>query len=433
MDVGPFGLTLLKPFELFGLSTFDHISHAVFWSLFANLAAYISVSIFSRPTAIEHTQAALFVDVFKYSQESGDTSFWRGTASVPALKLLLERFLGKQNTAEALAEYTRQKDADLSASTVADAELVTYAEKLLAGTIGSTTAHVLVGTLVKEKPPTIDEVMNILDETRQVIRYSRELERTTAELKQANQRLKELDRLKDEFISTVTHELRTPLTSIKSLAEILQDNPRIATDQQKNFLNIIIRESERLTRLISQVLDFQKIETGLAALDIAPVDIKKIIYEAVATTRQLMQTQKMKLEVTIPEQVPIIIGDRDRLTQVMVNLFSNAVKFSPVPGSSVKIRLKVQKKRLQIDVKDSGIGIDRKNQEIIFEEFRQVKQQGKGRPPGSGLGLTITRRIIEAHGGKIWVRSKPGKGAVFSFTLPLRQSVEPNPKGEVRF
>ena len=140
----------------------------------------------------------------------------------------------------------------------ADPTLVIYAEKLLAGAIGSASARVMVASVVKEEPLGLDEVMNILDETRQVIAYSRELEKATAELKSANERLKELDRIKNEFISTVTHELRTPLTAVRSIAEILNANPQLPESQHRHLTGIIVKESERLTRLINQVLDFQR-------------------------------------------------------------------------------------------------------------------------------------------------------------------------------
>jgi len=232
---GPFGLELLRPFQLFGLQGFDHIAHAVFWSMLINITAYVGVSLFSRASAIEHTQAAFFVDVFKYSEKPEKSSFWRGTASIADLTSLLQRFLGEQNTDKALSTYVEEHNIDSKEDLTADADMVIYAEKLLAGAIGSASARVMVSSVVKEEPLGIDEVMDILDETRVVIAYSRELERATTELKSANQRLKELDRLKDEFISTVTHEFRTPLTSIRSISEILYDNPDIDTVQKKAF------------------------------------------------------------------------------------------------------------------------------------------------------------------------------------------------------
>ncbi len=416
---GPFGIELLRPFHLFGLEDFGRIAHAVFWSMLANVGAYLGVSIFSRPTPIEHTQATLFVDVFKYSKETGESFFWRGTASVPDLRSLLGRFLGKPRADEALSNYADHHNIDWGKSLTADAGLVSYAEKLLAGAIGSASARVMVSSVVKEESLGIEEVMDILDETRQVIEYSRELEKTTAELQAANERLKELDRLKDEFISTVSHELRTPLTSVRALAEIIHDKPDLDKAQQQEFSSIIIKETDRLTRLISQVLDFQKMESGRIDWQIVTVDMREVIQDALIATGQLIQEKNIDVTLNLPQRVPETGGDRDRLIQVMVNLISNAAKFCDSVNGKIIINLKVKDTMLQVDVKDNGIGISRKNQKIIFEKFRQVKDTSRGRPAGSGLGLTITKRIINFHNGSIWVKSAPGQGSIFSFTLPI--------------
>jgi len=422
---GAFGLEWLRPYQLFGLDVaslgFDQYTHAIFWSMLVNIGAYIGVSFFSRQTALEHTQATLFVDVFRYSAETDKPAFWRGTASVPALQALLARFLGKQRTDEAFSIYSKKHNINWEQASAADAGLVSYAEKLLAGAIGSASARVMVASVVKEEPLGATEVLNILDETRQVIIYSRELEKATAELKAANERLKELDKLKDEFISTVTHELRTPLTSVRSLAEILHDNPDINADQHKQFSGIIIKESERLSRLINDVLDFQKIEFGRIDWHIARIDLKTVIKDAAVSVNQLILEKNIRLELNLPERAPLIAGDRDRLIQVMVNLISNAVKFCDHDQGIITISLTVEANDLRTDVTDNGIGISPEDQEIIFQKFQQVKDASRGRPSGTGVGLTITRHIIDFHRGKIWVHSELGKGSIFSFTLPLAE------------
>jgi len=415
---GPLSIELLKPFQLFGLQHFNRISHSVFWSMLANIGFYIGVSIFSRPSAIEHTQAALFVDVFRYSGKAGESHFWRGTASLPDLKSLLMRFLGKRRTDAALTDYAAKRKLSWNYLVTADADLVSYAERLLAGAIGSASARVMVASVVKEESLGIEEVLNILDETQQVIAYSRELEKATAELQEANRRLQDLDRLKDEFISTVTHELRTPLTSVRSLAEILHTNPDIDEDQHKSFTGIIIKESERLTRLINQVLDYEKIESAQMDWVIASADIREIIQDAVASTRQLVEDKNIMLNYELNDQPPPISGDRDRLVQVMVNLISNAVKFCDSDRGKIVIRLKSSDKQVQVDVQDNGIGIKTEDQNKIFDKFQQVKDPTKGRPYGTGIGLTISKRIIDFHHGRIWVESKPGHGSTFSFSLP---------------
>jgi signal transduction histidine kinase len=424
VDQGPFGIALLKPFELFGLQGFNRISHAVFWSMLANISAYIGVSVFSRPRTIEHTQAALFVDVFRYSGEARESHFWRGTANLPDLKSLLIRFLGPRRTDQALAAYADKRKLSWNYLVTADADLVSYTERLLAGAIGSASARVMVASVVKEESLGFEEVLNILDETQQVIAYSRELEKATAELQEANRRLKDLDRLKDEFISTVTHELRTPLTSVRSLAEILHTNPDIDTEQHKSFSGIIIKESERLTRLINQVLDYEKIESAQMDWVVIATDIKEVIQDAVASTHQLVEDKNITIDYEFMDHPPLISGDRDRLVQVMVNLISNAVKFCDSNHGKITIRLTATEQQVQVDVQDNGIGIRTRDQSKIFEKFQQVKDPARGRPYGTGIGLTISKRIIDFHHGKIWVKSKPGRGSTFSFSLPTSRETE---------
>jgi Na+/proline symporter/signal transduction histidine kinase len=428
---GPFGIELLSPVHLFGLDVrhlgFNQYSHAVFWSMFANIALFTGVSLFSKQNAMEHKQATLFVDVFKYSVESEKSSFWRATASVLDLRMLLERFLGKNRTDDALELYAREHHLNWEKDLVADAGLVSYAEKLLAGAIGSASALVMVRSVVEEEPLGMDEIMHILDETQQIIIYSRELEKATRDLEAANERLKELDRLKNEFISTVTHELRSPLTSVRALAEIVQNTPDLDVHKHHQFVGIIIKESERLSRLINAVLDFQKIESGQIQWQMGRLDFNEVIEDSVFSTGQLIEEKNINFILETAKNPWIVSGDKDRLIQVMVNLISNAVKFCDPDNGRIKVGMQVESEKagdhenrcLKVFVKDNGIGIGKEDQEIIFHEFRQVISQTRGRPAGTGIGLTITKHIIDSHGGRIWVDSELDKGATFFFTLPL--------------
>ncbi|MEJ2282367.1 MAG: sensor histidine kinase [Desulfobacterales bacterium] len=418
LTAGPFNLQLLKPFHLFGLQHFNPISHAAFWSILFNVSFYIAVSVLGRPRAIEHTQAALFVDVFKYSEESGDALFRRGTVNLPDLRSLLSRFLGKAKADAELSGYAQKHNINWEKHATADADLVGHAEKLLTGAVGSASARIMVSSVVKEEPLGIEEVLNILDETRQVIAYSRELEKATAELKEANIRLQELDRLKDDFISTVTHELRTPLTAVKSLADIIHANPKIDADRLDNFTGIIIKESDRLIRLVSQILDYEKIQSAKLDWTITSLDLKEVVNDAVISTQQLTVEKNITIDLDLAENPPPISGDRDRLVQVMVNLISNAVKFCDPNKGMIVVRLRAIDHHLRVDVQDNGIGIKPEDQVKVFEPFRQIKNPTQGRPMGTGIGLTITKRIIDFHHGRIWVDSEPGKGTIFSFELP---------------
>jgi len=423
---GLFGLSLLRPQQLFGLAGLDDITHSLFWSMLANIGCYIAFSLYKRPGVVETSQGTLYVDVFRQSTGADRSRFWRGSAQVEDLLPLIGRFLGPQRAREAFLAYARQRGLAAIDQLEANADLVHYAETLLAGAIGGASARVMVASVVKEEPLGIDEVLNILDEASQVRAYSRqleqksrELEAASSELRAANERLKELDRMKDDFISTVTHELRTPLTSIRSFSEILLEDPKTDLDSRKKFLAIIVKETERLTRLINQVLDMAKIESGNAEWHTAEVDLVEVIEESVAATSSLFGDKRIGLAMDLAGGVPKVMSDRDRLIQVMLNLLSNAVKFCDEDTGKVSVRLSASPSSLRVDVEDNGPGIAEADQPTIFEKFRQVGDTMTAKPQGTGLGLPISRQIVEHFGGRMWVESSPGKGATFSFTLPL--------------
>jgi Na+/proline symporter/nitrogen-specific signal transduction histidine kinase len=426
LEHGPFGIELLKPQQLFGLAGLDQINHAMIWSMIANIGAYVGVSLAASPSPAEQRQASLFVDVFRLSGETGGAHFWRGTASTSELYNLLARFLGPTAADGAFAEYARSKGLSWPDERLAaDADLIHHVEVQLAGAIGTASARVMVGSVVKEEALTTDEVREILDEASQVVVYShrleqksRELEAATGELREANERLKELDRLKDEFVSTVTHELRTPLTSIRAFTEILLDDPEVELGQRKKFLGIITKETERLTRLINQVLDLAKIESGKAEWAETAVDMKEVISDTLAAMDQLFKDKKIAVEARLPESVSPVTADLDRMIQVMLNLLSNAVKFCDTVDGRIEIEMAETEGRLRVDVRDNGHGISSKDQEDIFSKFHQLGGVLTDKPRGSGLGLHISRQIVEHFGGKMWVESDVGQGACFSFLLP---------------
>jgi signal transduction histidine kinase len=347
---------------------------------------------------------------------------WRGRATVGDLRRIVARFLGPARADAAFAQYGGPA---LDPDRRAGAELVRFAERLLAGAIGAASARVALASAVKGAEVSLPELMRMLDETSHVIEYSRQLEHKTAELERAsaalraaNERLKELDRLKDEFLSTVTHELRTPLTSIRALTEILYDNPDIEAEQRQEFLGLVIKESERLTRLINQVLDMAKIEAGEIDWRVGPMDLAAAVEQAAAATSQLFRDKGIRLDVRIPPGLPPVSGDYDRLVQVVVNLLSNAAKFTP-GGGTVAVALEPAGDSVRVTVTDSGPGIAPEHHAAIFDRFRQVGDPMTEKPQGTGLGLAISKRIVEHLGGTIGVESEPGNGARFGFTVPV--------------
>ncbi len=426
IEAGPFDIALLKPYALFGLTGLDPVTHSMFWSMLMNVGSLIIVSLFIGQSALERTQAALFVDAATLADEA---RLWRGTARLTDVESLVGRFLDPQHVKEAFMRHARRRGLDPQALTV-DGEFVRFAERLLAGAIGSASARVMVASVAEEEPLGIDEVMRILDETSQVISYSRrleeksrELESATTELRQVNERLKELDRLKDDFVSAVSHELRTPLTSIRSFTEILHDNPALETEQRAEFLRIVVKESERLSRLINQMLDLSKIESGNLEWLMSEVDLAEVARDAALATSQLFHDNGVRLELAVPPAVPAVWADRDRLMQVVVNLLSNAVKFCRREDGCVLLTVTDDASTVTLKVVDNGCGIARQHHRTIFERFRQVGDTLTAKPEGTGLGLAICRMIVEHLGGRIWVESEPGNGARFHVRLPRREQL----------
>jgi Na+/proline symporter/signal transduction histidine kinase len=424
---GAFGLELLRPEALFGLKGLDYLTHSLFWSLLANAGLYVAVSLWRAPSAREASQALLFVDVFERSASSGPV-FWRGRARVADLLPLLGRFVGLQRARALFDEFARQRGVAHRDALPPDAQLVRFVETQLAGAIGSASARVMVASVVEEESLALDDVMRILDEASQIRAYSHQLEQVTGELRHANEQLKSLDKLKDDFMSSVTHELRTPLTSIRALTELMRDDPDMPAEQRQEFLGLVVAETERLSRLVNQVLDMAKIESGHAEWHNADVDLKALVEHAAMTTREMFRERGAALELDLPERVPTLRADADRLTQVLLNLLSNAAKFVPAAGGRVRLRLQALPQALQVEVEDNGPGVPLAQRALIFEKFRQGGD-ALNRPQGTGLGLPISRQIVEHFGGRMWLRDDTEQGACFCFTLPLRQN---NPPGDER-
>lgn len=422
---GPGGFELLIPTALLGVEGLDTLSHGLFWSLGSNLLLYISGSFLWPQGSKERNQAEVFVDIFRYSTVYESSIVWKGTAYMPDLRTLLEQFLGKTRTRKALIEFERKYQVDLNSSPLADPRLVTYAEKLLAGVIGTASARIMVARVVKEEEISLEEVLNILRESQQLLLVNKELrqkstalQKATQELSAANDKLQRQDELKDEFLYTVTHELRTPLTSIRALGEIVHDNPDMEPEQREHFLATLVKETERLSRLITQVLDLEQYESGKQQLQRSSCTADELVNESVEVLQQLLSEKGIRLDVALQPEMPPLEVDRDRFTQVMVNLLGNAIKFVPAEGGRIQVSAYYLDGDFKFNVSDNGRGIDPELQPFIFDKFFQAPHQTKRKPKGSGLGLAICQRIVALHGGSIWVESQPGKGSRFSFTIP---------------
>ena len=437
MESGPGGLDILAPLGLFGLAGWNEITHGLFWSLTANIGIFLLVSSLRAPNATEASQARTYVDALRRSA-GARAPLWRGRAEVAELMSLTERFLGPSRTRTAFMDYADGRGLDSTDGLPADAETVYFVETLLSGAIGGASARLMVASVTQEETLGVDEVLDILDEASQIRAYSRELEQkshaletATAELRAANLRLQELDRMKDDFMSSVTHELRTPLASIRAFAEILNDDPRLDLAQRRRFLGILVSETERLSRLVNQVLDLAKIESGRADWRSDAVELQALIQQAVAATERYLDDRGCHVRLDLPDRSAIVGGDRDRIVQVMVNLLSNAAKFAPQGAGEVRVRLSRGSDGWRVCVSDNGPGIPESDLERVFEKFHQTARAG-ARPGGTGLGLPISRQIIDNLGGRIWADSALGKGARICFELPAHpaHSTEQGPEHE---
>lgn len=422
MTEGPFGMGFLKPYSLFGFEEMEFVSHGLFFSLSFNLIIYAAVSLLSEQNSKEHNQAVIFVDIFKYSTITDSSIVWKGQAYLPDLESLLHNFLGEAKTKTVLEDFSRQRGESINASLYADAELVNYSERLLSGIIGSASARIMVASVVKEEEISMDEVLGILKETRELKSLNEKLRVKTLELKKASERLQKMneklllnDQLKDEFISTVTHEMKTPITSIRAFSEILLDED-LPEEDKKKFLDIIIKETQRMNRLIDQVLDIEKFDSGKQELNLVSTDLRIIILQAAESMDQLFKEKGINFNIHMDIPDIELELDEDRIKQVLLNLLSNALKFAK---SKVELQAYHQEGSLLIKVLDDGAGIPEEEIPYLFDKFFQAKNQTQKKPIGSGLGLAISKKIIEYHGGTInVVREK--SNTVFFFTIPIK-------------
>ena len=236
-------------------------------------------------------------------------------------------------------------------------------------------------------------------------------------LAEQNDRLRELDRLKDEFVSLVSHELRTPLTSIRGYVELLLDEGERLTADQRRFLEIVDRNSARLLELVADLLFLAHIEAGKLVIAVGTVDLNRVVEECVEASSPVAAARGIRLSAHL-DPVPPVQGDRARLAQVLDNLVSNAVKFTP-GGGRVDVRLTAERETAVLEVEDTGLGIPADEQGQLFERFFRSSKATENAIPGTGLGLTITKAIIDRHGGLIEVDSAENVGTTVRVRLPL--------------
>jgi PAS domain S-box-containing protein len=231
-------------------------------------------------------------------------------------------------------------------------------------------------------------------------------------------RLRKLDQMKSEFVANVSHELKTPLTSIKAYTEALLD--MASEEQVKSFLKVIDEESDRLLYLINDLLNVSRIQSGKMKMHFEKVKPRTCIDDILNISK--IQSEKHRLELEIAPDLPEMLLDREKMKEVMVNLIGNAIKYSP-KGGDVTVRLRREESNLRIEVRDQGIGIPEEHQKNLFQAFYRVDSSHTAEIPGTGLGLVICKAIVEHHGGKIWLESKPGRGTTFFILIPIRTEI----------
>ncbi len=424
VDEGLFGIAALKPTALLGATGWDPLVHAVFWSLLANTLAYVLVSIATRVTPIGQLQSAIFVDMFRRPATTGEPVLPR-SARIEDLSYVAERVLGRARTRALFASQASDQGRP-GRDPLPDAHFITRVERQLASGIGAASARLMVSRIAKGEPLSVDTVMALLDETRAAIRHSQELERKSAELEhaarqlqEANETLTRLDQMKDDFLSRVSHELRTPMTSIRSFAELLSEAETLDTTRARRFIAIIEAESQRLTRLLDEILDLSAMESGRVEWHLARTDIGALMREAIDAMAGLAERRGVRLTLSAGTRPAHVMADPDRLKQVFLNLLSNAIKFADPPRSSVHARVDMADGVVSVTVEDSGPGVSPEARAGLFSKFGRSWRSDDGDRGGSGLGLAICKQIMERLGGDVTLVSTSDDGSVFRVALPL--------------
>jgi len=423
---GLFGIIALKPYALFGIDFLSPPAHAFFWSMTFNLFCYLIFSLTSKGNYRERNYAEMFVDSKNFTNLQDSALVWKGEAYVADIKNVLIRFLGEKRAARALniffTKYKLPQDTQL-----ADARLINFSEKLLTGSIGSASAKILIASVVKEEQISLVEVLKILEESKEnivsnkvLLEKSNELTQLSSKLKDANEELISKDKQKDEFLDTVAHELKTPITGIRAATELLMDEEDDMPKEIKaQFLKNILQDSDRLGRLIHNILDFEKLETGRLHLDMQYQDIQKTITKAIHSISQIAAKKEVQI-INKNTHAFKTNYDEDRILQVLTNLLSNAIKFSEPKTGLIEVDFKLGNNFVEISVSDNGKGIPEEDHQYIFDKFYQSQDQNTRKPQGSGLGLAITKQIVEKHNGKIWAKKGVKNGAILVFKIPFK-------------
>ncbi|MBK6468861.1 MAG: sodium:solute symporter [Rhodobacter sp.] len=419
---GPMAIGWLRPQALFGVEAMDPLTHALFWSLMLNATAFFIGSVLTFPGPVERLQGAAFVNVF--DDQATDPRRWsHGQAEPEQLLVMAQRILGDdaaQSLFEAAAQAQGKSDSLLPDPTP---EFLSDLERRLSGSVGAATAHAMISQLVGGATVSVEDLMAVASESAQMMEYSAQLEaqreklsRTAGALREANEKLTRLSVQKDTFLSQISHELRTPMTSIRAFSEILTEGdlpPGMVTKSGR----VIQDEAKRLTRLLDDLLDLSVLENGKVSLSISLANLREMIDRAIQAAEQVKPERGFTFHRDLAAENIFLRTDADRLTQVLINLISNARKYCDAKHPEIRITIRIKAGRAVIDVADNGKGIPKDAQSTIFEKFTRLPNESRAK--GAGLGLAICREIVVNLGGTI--AYLPGQGgAAFRVSLPLR-------------
>ena len=321
------------------------------------------------------------------------------------------------------AGFARERDVEL-VSKNAKSMTVQLAGSVLSGDGGKPSGFLLVlrdVTAPRQDQQQMRRLYRELDKqmrerTRKLELARHELEQRNAQLHRAYEELKELDRLKSDFVSMVSHELRSPLTNISGAVELLLAEEELSDEYVRKMLGVVGEQSDRLIRLVRGVLDVSRIDAGRLSLDRGEADLLPIVQRAVSSLQPT--THFHWFELPAGDDLPPVWGDEDRIEEIFFNLLDNAIKFSP-SGGPIKIQMEAGDGEITVSVTDPGIGIPPAKLDRIFQKFHRLDSDDSRETYGHGLGLYITKGLVEAHGGRMWAESVEGEGSTFSFTLPL--------------
>lgn len=262
------------------------------------------------------------------------------------------------------------------------------------------------------------------DKRTELERVNTELAATNRELNEANAKLRELSEMKEEFLALTTHDLRSPLTVISGVISFFTSG-RLGelTLEQKNMVSMMERNAQSLIELVNDLLDASKLESGTMRLELASIELSGLVDELRENMEPLAREKGLKLEEDLPADLPPIEADRPKLRRILVNLFSNAIKFTG-RGGRVTVRAAREDGQVRISVSDTGVGIAPEDVKRLFDKYEQARSRATRGEKGTGLGLYITKQLVELHGGEIRVESEPGKGSTFSFTIPVVHDTE---------